>query len=54
MSGPIQIAPSILSADFATLGEQIAACYAKAYGNEPFVRLLEGKALPGVDALTNK
>ena len=25
MSGPIQIAPSILSADFATLGEQIAA-----------------------------
>ena len=28
------------------LGEKIAACYAKAYGNEPFVRLLEGKALP--------
>ena len=22
------------------------ACYAKAYGSEPFVRLLEGKALP--------
>jgi N-acetyl-gamma-glutamyl-phosphate reductase len=28
------------------LGEQISACYAKAYANEPFVRLLEGKALP--------
>ena len=28
------------------LGEKIAACYAKAYANEPFVRLLEGKALP--------
>lgn len=28
------------------LGEQIAACYRAAYGNEPFVRLLIGKALP--------
>ena len=28
------------------LGEKITACYANAYGNEPFVRLLEGKALP--------
>ena len=28
------------------LAEKIAACYAAAYGNEPFVRLLEGKALP--------
>ncbi|HUB86949.1 MAG TPA: N-acetyl-gamma-glutamyl-phosphate reductase, partial [Verrucomicrobiae bacterium] len=26
--------------------EKISACYAKAYGEEPFVRLLEGKALP--------
>jgi N-acetyl-gamma-glutamyl-phosphate reductase len=26
--------------------EAIAACYQKFYGNEPFVRLLEGKALP--------
>jgi N-acetyl-gamma-glutamyl-phosphate reductase len=26
--------------------ETIAACYAKAYANEPFVRLLEGGALP--------
>jgi N-acetyl-gamma-glutamyl-phosphate reductase len=28
------------------LGEKISACYRAAYGNEPFVRLLEGKALP--------
>ena len=26
--------------------EKISACYVKAYGNEPFVRLLEGKSLP--------
>jgi len=26
--------------------ENISACYKKYYGNEPFVRLLEGKALP--------
>ena len=29
-----------------SLGEQISASYAKAYSNAPFVRLLEGKALP--------
>jgi N-acetyl-gamma-glutamyl-phosphate reductase len=28
------------------LGDQITRCYQAAYGNEPFVRLLEGKALP--------
>jgi N-acetyl-gamma-glutamyl-phosphate reductase len=28
------------------LAEKISACYAQAYANEPFVRLLEGKALP--------
>jgi N-acetyl-gamma-glutamyl-phosphate reductase len=28
------------------LNERITACYQKAYGNEPFVRLLDGKALP--------
>jgi N-acetyl-gamma-glutamyl-phosphate reductase len=28
------------------LAEQISACYQAAYGGEPFVRLLEGKALP--------
>ena len=26
--------------------DQVAACYHAAYANEPFVRLLEGKALP--------
>jgi N-acetyl-gamma-glutamyl-phosphate reductase len=30
----------------AGFGERVAAAYAGAYGNEPFVRLLEGKALP--------
>jgi N-acetyl-gamma-glutamyl-phosphate reductase len=30
----------------AELGRRIADCLAKAYANEPFVRLLEGKALP--------
>jgi len=28
------------------LAEQITACYSSAYGKEPFVRVLEGKALP--------
>jgi len=28
------------------LAGQVAACYQSTYGNEPFVRLLEGKALP--------
>ena len=28
------------------LAEKITACYRQAYGHEPFVRLLEGKALP--------
>jgi N-acetyl-gamma-glutamyl-phosphate reductase len=30
----------------ADLGSQIATCYQEAYGGEPFIRLLEGKALP--------
>ncbi len=30
----------------AALGVRITACYAAAYGTEPFVRLLEGRALP--------
>ncbi len=34
------------AADAAELNAKIAACYQAAYGNEPFVRLLEGKALP--------
>jgi len=32
--------------EVAALGEQITACYQAAYAHEPFVRLLEGKALP--------
>ena len=32
--------------EMAALGEKISACYARAYGHEPFVRLLEGKSLP--------
>ena len=28
------------------LSQKISSCYQSAYGNEPFVRLLEGKALP--------
>jgi N-acetyl-gamma-glutamyl-phosphate reductase len=30
----------------AQLGQQIATCYQQTYGGEPFVRLLEGNALP--------
>ena len=32
--------------DAAALGGKIAACYQEAYGSEPFVRLLDGRALP--------
>jgi len=32
--------------------EKIAACYARAYGQEPFVRLLEGKSLPDTKNVT--
>jgi N-acetyl-gamma-glutamyl-phosphate reductase len=34
------------SAGLQKLGEQISRCYNVAYGDEPFVRLLESKALP--------
>jgi N-acetyl-gamma-glutamyl-phosphate reductase len=34
------------SARMNVLAEKLSACYMQAYGNEPFVRLLEGKALP--------
>jgi N-acetyl-gamma-glutamyl-phosphate reductase len=34
------------AAALAAHGEEIAKCYHTAYGQEPFVRLLEGKALP--------
>jgi N-acetyl-gamma-glutamyl-phosphate reductase len=34
------------AAGAARFGEKVSVCYAQAYGNEPFVRLLEGKAFP--------
>lgn len=34
------------AAEVAALGERVAACYQQAYADEPFVRVLEGKALP--------
>ena len=34
------------------LNEKISVCYHAAYGNEPFVRLLEGKALPDTKNVT--
>ena len=34
------------AAEMTELNEQITACYRAAYADEPFVRLLEGKALP--------
>ena len=34
------------AAEAAELNEKVTACFRAAYGNEPFVRLLEGKALP--------
>jgi len=36
----------LMPAEKVTDTEKISACYAKAYAKEPFVRLLEGKALP--------
>ena len=32
--------------DIVKFGQRVGECYTAAYGNEPFVRLLEGKALP--------
>jgi N-acetyl-gamma-glutamyl-phosphate reductase len=34
------------SKDVSNLNEAVAACYREAYGNEPFIRIVEGKALP--------
>jgi N-acetyl-gamma-glutamyl-phosphate reductase len=34
------------AAGMSALAEKLSACYRQAYGNEPFIRLLEGKALP--------
>ena len=39
-------------AEMKSLGEKISACYEKFYGNEPFVRLLEGKSLPDTKNVT--
>lgn len=39
-------------AEMKSLGEKIFACYAKAYGDEPYVRLLEGKSLPDTKNVT--
>jgi len=36
-----------------TLNKRIAECYAAAYGNESFVRVLEGKALPDTKNVTD-
>ena len=41
----LYLTPAIRTRQPATL-DQVAACYQAAYANEPFVRLLEGKALP--------
>jgi len=45
----LYLAPTEHFADATTtavFGEKIAACYQSAYATEPFIRLLEGKALP--------
>jgi len=40
------------AASAATLAEQVTAAYQAAYANEPFVRLLEGRALPDTKNVT--
>ena len=40
------------AAELSELGRRIGACYQAAYGEEPFVRLLEGKALPDTKNVT--
>src|SRR5450432_1537714 len=40
------------TAEMNSLNEKISACYAKAYGQEPFVRLLDGKNLPDTKNVT--
>ncbi len=42
----LYLTPARPFTDAAKFGEEVAACYRAAYGNEPFVRLLEGRALP--------
>jgi N-acetyl-gamma-glutamyl-phosphate reductase len=38
--------------EMAVLGEQVARCYRTVYGQEPFVRLLDGSALPDTKNVT--
>jgi N-acetyl-gamma-glutamyl-phosphate reductase len=40
------------AAGAAAFGEKIGGCYAKAYGQEPFVRLLDDKSLPDTKNVT--
>jgi N-acetyl-gamma-glutamyl-phosphate reductase len=47
----LYLAPTTHFADAEALnkfGKRVQACYQTVYGNEPFVRLLEGKALPDI------
>jgi N-acetyl-gamma-glutamyl-phosphate reductase len=44
----LYLTPGGISVD----GEKISACYRKAYSNEPFVRLLDGKNLPDTKNVT--
>jgi N-acetyl-gamma-glutamyl-phosphate reductase len=39
-------------AEVADLNQKITTCYQAAYGNDPFVRILEGKALPDTKNVT--
>ena len=45
-------APVASAADAAALAQQVAQCYHTAYADEPFIRLLEGKALPDTKNVT--
>ena len=45
--------PFATAAEAETLNKKIAACYAAAYAHEPFVRVLEGKALPDTKNVTD-
>ena len=51
---PIYLTPEkkFGESDMAAAQSQIAHCYQSAYGNEPFVRLLEGNALPDTKNVT--
>ena len=42
----LEIFEAAFGADLEPFLDQVSACYQDAYGQEPFVRLLDGKALP--------